>query len=142
MNGLLRAVHVDPVLVGNSLRALTFVCSGGIVLLTLLTIYLYGWRYLADRRVVRAQGRRLGWRGLLPGHVLLISVSYLGYLAVALRLVFVNLDRGPTWRTWVVAVASVTGVLAMYALLRWQQRLCPRREELPAPEHGKGRRRA
>jgi hypothetical protein len=121
----------DSVLAGNMLRLVTFVCSGGIILLTLLTIYIYGRRYFRDRRIAQLQGQRLAWRGLLPKHVMLIGLSYLGFLWSSLRTVFINLDSGPTRFTWLVTVSAIAGLWGQLSLLRWQRRIYPRHDEEP-----------
>lgn len=117
---------------GDVLRAIALTLGGPLLGLCALTFWIYGRRYYLDAKLARVQGRRLAWRGLLPSHVLWVSLSYVLLIAVTLHLVFRNIDTQPTWRTVAVAVAMASGLWSMWRLLTWQRRLYPRHDDLPS----------
>lgn len=119
------------VLVGDAMRVAVLAFGGGILGLCALTGWVYGRRYWLDARLARAQGVKLAWRGLLPSHVLWVSLSYVLLTVVCVNMVYRNIDRTPTWRTFAILIAATSGAWSMWQLHRWQRRLYPRHDEAP-----------
>lgn len=125
---------LDERIVGDVLRTVAFTAGGAAFLMSALIVILYGRRYLADRRLAKAQGRQdLHWRGLLPMHVVLIGSSYLLLILLALLGIYEAVGTPFQWRTLARTVAVLTGAVALWQMLRWQRRFYPRLDHPPTP---------
>lgn len=119
--------------IGDAARFIALTCGGALLGLSVLTTVLYARVYYRDRRIARAQGVPLAWRGLLPSHVALIGVSYTLLTAHGLLFVFQRLGRPSYVWGGVLAVAMLTGVAGQWSLLRHERRQYPRHPDDVAP---------
>jgi MFS family permease len=65
--------------------------------------------------------RRGTWRGLLPRHVVLIGVSYIGLLLWAMEDMMQRFHEDPSWRIPALFVLAALGFVAMWDVLGHQR---------------------
>jgi hypothetical protein len=118
---------------------LALVFIPGIILLamSLVVCVKYTRVYILDKRLATAQGRKSKWQGLLPIHVGVISLSYMG-LVVMLMTSVAERFREPLYslpRTIIYSVFLWLGVAALYIMVANQRR---RRVQIESVTHIEG----
>lgn len=125
--------------IGDIVRVGSLGTGGGSLGLTVLICWLYVRVYLRDRRIARAMGKSLEWRGLLPIHVALIAVSHAILTATVMVVIYQRIHTPVRATTVLSLVAHTLSMIALYVMSRYQKRTYPRPPR--PPNQVKGRRR-
>jgi hypothetical protein len=122
VGGSLLALHTNDfsapptdtqLLIANIFRYVTLVAGSIVVGLTVLTVSIYASVFAL---YLRRYGRH-DWRGLLPRHVITISISYTMMIVGSIVDIAIRVDEPITWRTPVYLLTYLLGAWAMWDVL-------------------------
>lgn len=115
----------------DAVRIAALVTGSFIVAIALYVGVIYFVLYFRHRRLAARDGLA-PWRGLLPLHVGLIAVSYVGLCLVTMIETAARLRDDATWRSPVYTVLYLLGLWSLWSVLGHQRH---RARDLNSHEH-------